>query len=340
MSHATLPVALDAMGGDHAPGAVVEGAVQAARDLKIPVLLVGRKPEIEAELRRHGAEESLLRIEHAPDIIAMDESPARAIRRKESSIGIGLDRVRDGKACAFVSAGNSGAVMACALFVLRRIADIERPAIAITVPTSNSNCLLIDAGANVDCKPQHLRDFAIMGATYVHALDGTSAPSVGLLANGEEESKGNDLTQKTHELLKATHLKYAGYVEGRDLYRGKTDVVVCDGFVGNAVLKASEGLAEMIFKAVKEELTKSMLRKALAALPAVFLRTLFKRLDYAEYGGAPLLGVKGVTIIAHGASNAKAIRNAVKTAWELHRKGLMTQMERALHTAAPHAPRA
>ncbi|MBI2059914.1 MAG: phosphate acyltransferase PlsX [Nitrospirae bacterium] len=331
MTPKILPVAVDAMGGDHAPMAAVDGAIQAARDLKIPVLLVGRKNTVDHELKRFSYYDLPIEVLDAPDVVAMDESPAKAIRRKGSSIVVGLEAVRNGKASAFVSAGNSGAVMACALFTLKRLADIERPAIATPVPTNNSTCLLIDAGANVDCKPQHLRDFAVMGATYMKALLGKSAPTVGLLANGEEESKGNDLTQKTAEALKAAPVRYTGYVEGRDIFKGKVDVVVCDGFVGNAILKASEGLAEMILSLIKTELTKSTFRKVVSAVPALYLKELAKRLDYAEYGGAPLLGVRGITIISHGASSPKAIRNAVRSASELAHKDLIGQMERVFH---------
>lgn len=332
------------MGGDHAPAAIVEGAVLASRALGVHVQLVGRAADVSRELKRHGGSSLPIEVVDAPDVVAMDESPAKAIRKKHSSMVIGLEAVHQGRACGFVSAGNSGAVMACAMFTLKRLADLERPAIGTIIPTvsvggldgalrTHSACLLIDAGANVDCKPHHLRDFAVMGATYMKALFGKTSPTVGLLANGEEESKGNDLTQRTHELLKQLPVRYRGYVEGRDIFRGKTDVVVCDGFVGNAVLKSAEGLAEMIFGLIKEELGKSIFRKLMSAVPAAYLKQSLKKLDYAEYGGAPLLGVRGVTIIAHGSSSPKAICNAIRVASELARKDLVNQMASALGSA-------
>ncbi|MHB1161406.1 MAG: phosphate acyltransferase PlsX [Chloroflexota bacterium] len=315
MSKALTRVALDAMGGDHAPGVVVEGAVAAARELGVEIVLVGPKPIVEQEMAKHDSSGLGLTLLHADEVVGMDEHAAAALRQKRrSSIALGVGLVREGQADAFVSAGNSGAVMAAALFGLGRIEGIERPAIGTVFPTSTGKCFIVDAGANTDCKPEYLVQFAAMGSAYMERVFGVARPRVGLLSNGEEESKGNSLVQGCHPLLKASSLNFVGNMEGKDIPLGAADVVVCDGFAGNIVIKLSEGLASALFDILRTELTAGLVSKlaALAMKPA--FRRVKKRLDYAEYGGAPLLGVNGVAIIAHGRSNALAIKNAVRVA--------------------------
>lgn len=315
MSRAVTRVALDAMGGDHAPGVVVEGAVAAARELEVEIVLVGPKPIVEQELAKHDSSGLGLTLFHADEVVGMEEHAAAALRQKRrSSIALGVGLVREGQADAFVSAGNSGAVMAAALFGLGRIEGIERPAIGTIFPTSTGKCVIIDAGANTDCKPEYLVQFAAMGSAYMERVFGVARPTVGLLSNGEEEGKGNGLVLGCHPLLKASSLNFVGNIEGKDIPQGAADVVVCDGFAGNIVIKLSEGLASVLFDILRTELSAGLVSKlaALAMKPA--FRRVKKRLDYAEYGGAPLLGVNGVTIIAHGRSNALAIKNAVRVA--------------------------
>ncbi|HXX38308.1 MAG TPA: phosphate acyltransferase PlsX [bacterium] len=310
-----MRVAVDAMGGDHAPREVVAGAVQAARTLGVKVILVGQARVLEQELRHTGGARGV-RIEDAPEVIAMAEAPAMALRRKRrASIPVAIDLVRRGEADAMVSAGNTGAAMAAALFGLGRVEGIDRPAIAAAVPTTRGRAILVDVGANVDCRPKHLVQFAVMGSVYARVL-GISEPRVGLLSNGTEETKGNDLVIRAAELLRQSGLRFIGNVEGREFFDGVADVVVCDGFVGNLVLKFGEGLALGIFALLREELTRGPRVRLGVALAAPGLRAVKRRMDYTEYGGAPLLGVSGVCIISHGSSQAKAIRNAVALAVE------------------------
>jgi glycerol-3-phosphate acyltransferase PlsX len=251
-------------------------------------------------------------------------------KKRNSSVRLAFDLVKDGKACAAVSAGNSGATMAAGMFVLKRISGIERPAIAQIFPTLKGKTLVLDVGGNVDCKPIHLAQFAIMGEVYARYAMGISNPSVGLLSNGEEDSKGNELTRDTNALLRATSLNYSGYVEGRDIFKGTVDVVVCDGFVGNVVLKLSEGLSDAAGKMLKEEILKSWVSK----LGYLFVRGAFNRfkkiVDYAEYGGAPLLGINGVGMICHGGSNVKAIKNAIRFAHDYARSGVTEHVSEKL----------
>ncbi len=320
-------VALDAMGGDNAPGEIVAGAVQAARAYGFGVYLVGREDAIRAELAKHDTQGLDLPIIHTDEAIAMDEHPANAVRRKKNaSMTLALQQVRDGQALGAVSAGNSGAMMAASLFTLKRIAGVERPALGGIFPTKDGTCLVIDLGANTDCKPEYLQQFALMGAIYMERIFNISAPRVGLLANGEEESKGNQLVIEAHSLLKRNAhtlgLNFIGNVEGRDIPVGNADVVVCDGFVGNVVLKLSEGLAETLLGMVRAEMTSSLPRKLAAAVLRPGLREMGRRLDYAEYGGVPLLGVNGSAIISHGRSNAKAIKNALRVARQTAETGV------------------
>jgi glycerol-3-phosphate acyltransferase PlsX len=320
---ATMRVAVDAMGGDNAPAVEVEGAVSACREFGIPVTLVGDQTRLEAELAKHQIAGLDIGIFHASEVVGMHDSASDAVRKKRnSSVRLAFDLVKEGKACAALSAGNSGATMAAGMFVLKRISGIERPAIAQVFPTLKGKTLVLDVGGNVDCKPIHLAQFAIMGEVYARYAMGIPNPTVGLLSNGEEDSKGNELTRDTHALLRNTSLNYSGYVEGRDIFKGTVDVVVCDGFVGNVVLKLSEGLSDAAGTMLKTEILKSWVSK----LGYLFVRGAFNRfkkiVDYAEYGGAPLLGINGVGMICHGGSNVKAIKNAIRFAHEYAKSGV------------------
>lgn len=316
---ANVRVALDAMGGDHAPGEIVLGAVEAAREYGMGVCLVGQEGLIKAELSKYPTQGLDLPIIHTDEIIPMDEhDPARAARNKNTSMVRALQMVKDGTALGAVSAGNSGAMMAASLFTLKRLEGVERPALGGVFPTRDGICLVIDMGANTDCKPEYLQQFAIMGSIYMERLFHVKTPRVGLLANGEEEGKGNELVQVAHQLLKqsapALGLNFIGNVEGRDIPAGGADVIVCDGFVGNVVLKLSEGLSETLIDLIKAQIASDLPGKLAGAVVRPRLRKLVKRLDYAEYGGVPLLGVNGSAIISHGRSKAKAIKNALRVA--------------------------
>jgi glycerol-3-phosphate acyltransferase PlsX len=311
-----MKIAVDAMGGDYAPKVTVEGGVLAARD-GIPVILVGDRERVDAELTKYDIKDLPISVKHASEVVGMEEPPVQAVRKKKgSSIKVCFDMVRSGEAGAVVSAGNSGAAMAAGMFILKKLNGVERPAIAVCVPTLKDKAVLLDVGGNVDCKPIHLVQFAIMGDVYAKYVLGIDRPRVGLLSNAEEEGKGNELTRLSHEFIKKSSLNYIGYVEGKDIYRGDVDVVVSDGFVGNVVLKLSEGLVEVITTMLKREVHESPLAK----LGYFFARGAFKRLkrkiDYSEYGGAPLLGIDGNCIISHGASSSKAIKNAIIRASE------------------------
>lgn len=325
---AAIRVALDAMGGDHAPGEIVLGAVQAAREYGFGVYLVGPEDRIQAELARHNTQGLDLPIVHTDEFIPMDEhNPAKAVRNKNTSMVRALQLVKDGEALGAVSAGNSGAMMAAAsLMTLKRLKGVERAALGGILPTKDSACMVIDMGANTDCKPEYLQQFALMGSIYMERIMHLKSPRVGLLANGEEEGKGNQQVQEAHQLLKANAstlgVNFIGNVEGRDIFAGTVDVVVCDGFVGNVVLKVSEGLSEVLLGLIKAEMTKSLPNKLAALVLQSDLRNMGKRLDYAEYGGLPLLGVNGVAIISHGRSNAKAIKNALRVARETAETGV------------------
>ena len=265
----------------------------------------------------------------------MDEHPANAVRRKKNaSMTLALQLVRDGKAVGAVSAGNSGAMLAASLFTLKRIPGVERPALGGVLPTKNGACLVIDMGANTDCTPEYLQQFALMGSLYMERIFQMKAPRVGLLANGEEESKGNKQVVEAHQLLKANAatlgINFIGNVEGRDIPANGADVIVCDGFVGNVVLKLSEGLAETLLGLIRTQMTSSLPSKLAAAVLRPGLRTVFKRLDYAEYGGVPLLGINGSAIVSHGRSNAKAIKNALRVARQTEETGVATAIAQGL----------
>ena len=313
-------IAVDAMGGDHAPDEVVAGAVRAASALGVEIALVGPAARLSALLRAQRAQRLPIEIVDAPEVIEMHESPAMAVRKKRrSSIHVMLQQIREGKAAAAISAGNTGAAMGAGLLTLGRIPTIDRPAIAAILPTlQKTPAILLDVGANVDCRPKHLLQFGVMGHVYAHRVLGIPSPRVAILSNGAEATKGNELTIRAAELLRDSGLNFIGNVEGRDFFSGLADVVVCDGFVGNVVLKFMEGLALALRQVVRDELgggVGPLLGLYLAPLKRRGMN-LWRRMDYREYGGAPLLGVNGIVIIAHGSSNAWAIRNAIRVAAE------------------------
>jgi len=313
----SIVVAVDAMGGDNAPQVEVEGAVAAARKFGISIILVGESNRLKSELTKHSVEGLDIRIQQASEVVGMSDSASDAVRKKkDSSIRVAFNLIKNGEASAVVSAGNSGATMAAGMFVLKRIRGIDRPAIATIVPNLNDQTLVLDVGGNVDCKPQHLAQFALMGEVYCRSVLGKGRPRVGLLSNGEEEKKGNELSREAHKLLRTAPFNYVGYVEGRDIYNGRADVVVCDGFVGNVVLKVSEGLVEAVGTMLKKEMTSRFLAKVGFLLAKPAFKAFKKKVDYAEYGGAPLLGIDGVGMICHGGSNSKAIMNAINMACE------------------------
>jgi len=310
-------IALDAMGGDLAPKAALEGAVAAARDFQIETVLVGDRDVIVRELTDFDVRGLPITIEHAPEIVGMDELPLESVLSKpESSIHIGLELVKRGKVDGFVSAGNSGAVMAAAMAILGTLPGVDRPAIASTVPTTAGLALLIDAGANTEVKPINLVQFAVMGSVYWRRVHNVAHPRVGILSNGEETSKGTELTRAAAAALfqMSVHVNYIGYIEGRDINRAKADVIATDGFTGNVTLKTMEGFASFLLSNLREIFGSGLLRRLAYLLVRRRLAAIRRRLDPAEYGGAPLLGVNGVAIVAHGSSSGRAIRNAVRAA--------------------------
>jgi glycerol-3-phosphate acyltransferase PlsX len=333
-------IALDAMGSDRAPKPEIEGAIQAARQYGVRVLLVGPETLVKAELDRHRAAARLpIEIVHASEYITMDDKIEAIRAKRDSSMRVGLRMVREGEANGFVTAGNTGAAMATAKIVLGAVAGVDRPALAAVFPTAPGNpAMLLDVGANVDCTAQNLEQFAVMGDVYFRAMfgnmfgkkAGTPGPRIGLLSIGEEETKGNDLTREAFQLLKHLPLNFVGNVEGRDLYNGEVDVIVADGFVGNVALKISEGVANLVRTALKESLKATITRQVGALLSRSAFIDFKKRLDHTEYGGAPLLGVKGVCIITHGSSNANAMKNAVRVAAEFSKRGINESIERGL----------
>nr|WP_321531561.1 phosphate acyltransferase PlsX [uncultured Desulfuromonas sp.] len=333
----SIVIAVDAMGGDNAPAVEVEGAVAAARKWGMAIVLVGDEERIGQALANHDVTGLDIRTHHASEIVTMDDSASDAVRKKkDSSIRVSFDLVKQGQAQAVVSAGNSGATMAAGMFVTKRINGIERPAIATIVPNLKGQSLVLDVGGNVDCKPVHLEHFAIMGHVYVRQIMGKAKPRVGLLSNGSEEKKGNELTRETHRLLKQLDLNYIGYVEGRDVYSGAVDVVVCDGFVGNVVLKVSEGLAEAIGTMLRQELKSRFWARIGYVLSRPAFQAFKKKIDYAEYGGAPLLGIRGTGIICHGGSNVKAMTNAIGQAADSVQKAVNDTLVEQLHELSSH----
>src|SRR5580698_9255117 len=331
-----VTIAVDAMGGDDAPKAEVEGAIRAARSLGIRVILVGKQDVVRAELSRHEDIADLpIEVHHASEHVTMEDSVAKVRNKRDSSIRVAARLVRDGVADGVVSAGNTGAVMATAKLVQGMLPGVDRPALASAFPTAKGTpVVVVDVGANVDCSPRMLAQFAVMGDIYSRVIFHTERPRVGLLSIGEEEHKGNDLTRAATPLLKSLPIHFIGNVEGRDIYAGDTDVIVCDGFIGNVALKVSEGLVEMIKNMLQESLAETVTRKIGYVLSRAAYRDFRKRVDYSEYGGAPLLGVKGVTIICHGRSNANAIKNAIRVAAEFAEGRLNQKIEAELDSGA------
>ncbi|MCG8402214.1 MAG: phosphate acyltransferase PlsX [Firmicutes bacterium] len=329
-----MRIALDAMGGDHAPREIVLGAWETCREIGLKVILVGDQDVLQREVELLGPCKGL-EILHAPEVIRMDEAPATAVRRKKnSSVVMAAELVRSGEAMAMVSAGSTGATMAASLLRLGRIKGIDRPAIASVLPTERGAVILLDVGANVDCKAKNLLQFAFMGSLYAKKVLGVEKPRVGLLNVGEESTKGNELTQDTYVMLSGAGINFYGNIEGRDIFQGTVDVVVCDGFIGNIVLKTSEGLVDVLMKMIKKEMQQNSLTKIGAALALPSLKNLKKRLDYSEYGGAPLLGINGVAIVCHGSSNSLAIKNALGCARESVETGLIKSIGACLYDPA------
>ena len=325
-------IALDAMGSDRAPKPEIEGALQAARHRGTRVVLVGPESRLKAELARYpGASRLPIEVFHAGEVITMEDKVEAIRAKRDSSIRVGLRLVRDGVTAGFVTAGNTGAAMATAKMVLGALPGVDRPALAAAFPTVlNTAAVLLDVGANVDCKPINLEQFAVMGDIYCRTIFGVRKPRVGLLSIGEEEGKGNELTREAFHLLRQLPLNFVGNVEGRDLYNGDVDVIVADGFVGNVALKTSEGVARLVRAVLKETLKATITRQVGALLSRHAFSDFKKRLDHTEYGGAPLLGVKGVCIITHGSSNTNAIKNAIRVASEFADAGVNQTIEREL----------
>ncbi|HZS95406.1 MAG TPA: phosphate acyltransferase PlsX [Terriglobales bacterium] len=333
-------IALDAMGSDRSPRPEIEGAIQAARQLGTRVLLIGQEDHIRRELGRHRWISQLpIEVVHASEVITMEDKAAQAVRtKKQSSMHVGIRLVREGKASGFVTAGNTGAAMAAAKMILGALPGVDRPALAAVFPTAvGTGAMLLDVGANVDCDAHNLEQFAVMGEIYFRSIFGTRRPRVGLLSIGEEETKGNLLTRESFQLLKQLPLNFVGNVEGRDLYNGNVDVIVADGFVGNVALKISEGVVNLVRATLKEALQATVTRQVGYLLSRSAFTDFKKRLDHTEYGGAPLLGLKGVSIITHGSSNANAIKNAIRVASEFAENRVNDEIEKgiaALRTAA------
>jgi glycerol-3-phosphate acyltransferase PlsX len=327
-----MRIALDAHGGDFGLKPNIEGALLAVKKLPHEIILIGRDPEIREELRRHGAADpERIRIVHAPQVVDMDGEPVEECRSKpESSMMIGAGLVHEGKADAFISAGNSGAIMVASLLRLKRIPGVIRPAIAAPLPTFKGTTILLDAGANMDCKPWHLAQFAVMGSIYMKSLFNIENPSVGLLSIGEEESKGNALVQETLPLIKNIGVNFIGPLEGRDIPEGMADVVVADGFTGNVALKLYEGTAKVVFKMLKEQIMRKFTYKIGAMLMSKLFRDMKTRMSVDIYGGAPLLGVNGVVLVCHGRVTPNAIMNAVRVSGDLAASGMVTHIKKQM----------
>jgi phosphate acyltransferase len=325
-------IAVDSMGSDNSPFNEVEGAVQAAKAFGVNVILVGKESVLTPLLKEAGGDGlSSIEIRNATQVITMDETPTAALRRKkDSSIRVAAELVRENTASGLVSAGNTGAVMAISKMVFGAVPGVDRPALAAVLPTLAGHAVLLDVGANVACKPHHLVQFAVMGHLFSKKIIGVASPRVGLMSVGEEESKGNDLTKEVHQSLKHLHLNFIGNVEGRDIYNGRADVIVCDGFTGNVALKTSEGLIEAVLKLLKDELSSNLKAKLGALLSQQSFKRLKKRLDYSEYGGAPLIGLRGVSIICHGRSSSNAIKNAIRVAREYAENQVNAKLEAEL----------
>lgn len=329
----TGKVVVDAMGTDHAPHPEIDGALAAVRDFDIKVILVGQRDKVERELRRCGWRnqgDRGIEFVEAEEVIGMDDPVATSVRRKKkSSLRVGARLVADGQADGLVSAGNTGAAMMTAKMVIGMLPGVDRPALAAQIPTKTGKpTLLLDVGANSDCKPHQMAQFAIMGDAYARTVLGVNRPSVGLMSIGEEEAKGNELTKEAFPLLRElSSLNFVGNVEGRDVFTGSVDIIVTDGFTGNVMLKLSEGLQDAVISMIKRELSASTITKAGAMLARPAFKNLKKRLDYSEYGGAPLLGVQRIVVIGHGSSNARALRNAIRNVKEFSEGGALERIE-------------
>jgi glycerol-3-phosphate acyltransferase PlsX len=336
-------VAVDALGGDHGPRVVAEGAVAASRELGVHVLLVGPQALVAEELRRAGAAGLAIEVVDAPEEVGMAEPVTRAALKKRSSIRVAVELVRDGAADAFFSAGNTAACWTIAKLTLGTLEEVDRPALAAIMPRPDGRTVILDVGANASCKARQLEEFAVMGKVYTREMLKTANPRVGLMSMGEEETKGNELTKEVHEVLKASPINFVGNVEGHDVFNGKVDVIVMDGFTGNVVLKVCESLAESLFSLLREELERTPVAKLGALLSRGAFRNVKQRTDASEFGGAPLLGVKGCCVIGHGRSNAYAIQQGIRKASEFFSSGVNEKIEaevRALFAGRDAAPKA
>ncbi|HMK60377.1 MAG TPA: phosphate acyltransferase PlsX [Dissulfurispiraceae bacterium] len=331
-----MKIALDAMGGDYAPEVTVAGAIEAVSEYDVEVVLVGNRDRITCALEDKKYPSGRISILHASEVAGMDESPVTVLRKKkDSSIRKAVELVKKGEADAAVSAGHSGVAMAMALFLLGKAPGVDRPAIATIMPSLTGYFVLLDAGANVDCKPENLLEFAFMGHSYYKAIFNEPAPRIALLSIGEEDTKGNELTKESFKLLKAAKgLNFRGNIEGKDVFAGRADVIVCDGFIGNIVLKTSEGLADTIIKMLKREIANVKTGKIGYLMIKPAIKNFKKRTDYDEYGGAPLLGINGTCIISHGRSSARALKNAIKVASEMARHRVHENISKSLSLAA------
>ncbi|HOQ15932.1 MAG TPA: phosphate acyltransferase PlsX [Defluviitaleaceae bacterium] len=330
MSYKTV-IALDAMGGDNAPSAIVKGAVLAARE-DIKIILVGDENKLKTELSQYGMDSSRLSIHHASEVITMDDSPVAAIRsKKDSSMVVGLKLLKEKEVDAFISAGSTGALLAGGTFLVGRARGIERPALAPLIPNIKGFSLLIDCGANMDAKASYLAQFALMGSIYMESIMGIPSPKVGLINVGTENEKGNQLTKEAFSLLEKSDINFIGNIEGRDISMGVADVIVCDAFTGNIILKHTEGLALSLFNIIKEELMNDNLSKIGALLSKSAYKRVKKRFDYTEYGGAPMLGLQGLVVKAHGSSNAKAIQSAIAQAVKFKEEKIVEKIEEKIN---------
>ena len=328
-----MKIVVDAMGGDQAPAVVVDGAVQAAREWDIEVILVGQRGLVQAELDKHNTAGLSFTLKHASEVIEMHEHPAAAVRaKKDNSMNVGMEMVKRREADAFFTAGNSGGALAAALFRLGRIRGVKRPALSTVFPsqTPQGFCFILDIGANTDCRPEYLLQFAMMGSVYSERVLGVPNPRVACVSNGEEEGKGNQLVQETFPLLKASPLNFVGNAEGKDIIQGLADVIVTDGFTGNVIIKLAEGVSRFLMDLLKENLTARSMSKVAAVLAKPAFDDVRSRLDYREYGGAPLLGIDGVVIVGHGRSDALAIKNAIRVAAQTVENSVLEAIKQGL----------
>ena len=325
-----MRIAVDVMGGDLGPEPVIEGAILAAKE-NIQVVLIGDKELIEETLKKHNVKNLPIFIQHAPEVVTMDESPSKVIRnKKNSSMAIAFDVVKKGNAKAFISPGNTGAAMAYGITILKRIKNIQRPAIAVVFPTKKKKVVLIDVGSNVDCKPIHLFQFALMGQLYAKNILKYKNPSVALLSNGTEDTKGNELIRNSAQLLKKSSINYVGFKEGKDIFAGEVNVFVCDGFVGNICLKLAESIGVAIWDIMKKEISSSFLNKIGTMFMGKALKNLKKEIDYTDSGSAPLLGLNEAAFVCHGSSNARTIYNGIKNAVTFVKSGYIEQLKKEL----------